>query len=144
MRLAAAALVAAAVVARRPHALHHGAPADTPGVLLEQFPTTAFAPQSAKQSTVVARVNATGLPGLSTARFVGFLMDLNTESANFTVVSDGTVRLWVDDNLFVDGVQSASMPGGSGVQLQAFPGIMAYPFLEGVPGAVVAGPHPAG
>lgn len=66
------------------------------------FPNTAFGPASAASSTVVPVPSAVGFPAFSSARFEGSVSVPRAQLVNFTIRTDGSVRLWVDDHLILD------------------------------------------
>jgi len=92
---------------------------------------TAFGPAAAAVLTTVACVNATGTAAASgnytSVAVVGNIISPITDLMVFTVVTDGAVRLWVDDNLLVDNsTVDVAPPRG----LVAIAGV---PFTAGVP-----------
>lgn len=69
----------------------------------EFWPSTAFAPPTAAVTSLTATVNFTGFAvDYSTYRFTGTINNVNTELVTFSAVTDGGVRLWIDDHLVID------------------------------------------
>jgi hypothetical protein len=69
------------------------------------FPGVSFAPLSASQSTITptVSVDSLNLADYSSVRFTGTLTYAVTDLAlNFSAVSEGGVRLWIDDFLIID------------------------------------------
>lgn len=92
---------------------------------------TALGPAAAAVLTTVACVNATGTAAASgnytSVAVVGNIISPITDLMVFTVVTDGAVRLWMDDNLLVDNsTVDVAPPRG----LVAIAGV---PFTAGVP-----------
>jgi hypothetical protein len=68
------------------------------------FPGVSFAPLSASQSTITptVSVDSLNLADYSSVRFTGTLTYAVTDLAlNFSAVSEGGVRLWIDDFLII-------------------------------------------
>ena len=82
--------------------------------LLQQiWPSTAFAPQaaaSASRTPAIAFANAAGFPALCSARFSGTIVAATAQLFNFSIVSEGGVRLWVNDFLVIDAAGNRTGP----------------------------------
>jgi hypothetical protein len=64
----------------------------------------AFAPQAFAATTTIPSLNVSSdFPSLCSARFSGTISDASTELVNFTIYTDGGVRLWINEFLVVDG-----------------------------------------
>jgi hypothetical protein len=75
-------------------------------LIQQTWNSLAFAPQAEASSTQIPALNfssASNFPALCSVRFSGTITDSSTELVNFTVFSEGGVRLWVNDWLVVDG-----------------------------------------
>ena len=107
------------------------------GLTQDLWPSTAFAPQSAAVTSQIASLNFTGgtavFPPLCSVRFTGTLVDAAaTELLSFSILSDGGVRLWIDEWLVVDaGGNRSAAPGGGGAQNHT--GFLSVPFSRGSP-----------
>jgi len=101
--------------------------------LIQQvWPSSGFSPLSAAITTEISALsitNSTDFPALCSVRFTGTIVDVSAaELLNFSVVSDGGVRLWVDDYLVVDfgGNRTTGSP-------QRFLSFLEVPFSLGEP-----------
>jgi hypothetical protein len=106
------------------------------GQLIQQLWTSsAFAPQSASVTTQVVDVNFTSMstfPSLCSVRFSGTIVDTAaTELVTFSAVSDGGVRLWIDDHLVIDaaGGNKSKSDGSIPVHHDSF---LNVPFTAGI------------
>ena len=101
------------------------------------WPSTAFAPQAAAATTLAAALDFAAAPGaflaLCSARFSGTIVDADaSELLNFSALSDGGVRLWIDEWLVIDAGGNRSSPASP----QRFDGFLNVPFTRGVPRAL--------
>jgi hypothetical protein len=122
-----AALAAAALLL----AVAGSAPRAAAQLLLDTWPNVAFAPAAAATSSTAAAVNLTddaSVPPWSSLRYAGLLTWPTNATLNFTLRTDGGVRLWVDDHLVVDdgGNHTPGAPRLSGP-------FLSMPFTAGVP-----------
>ena len=100
-------------------------------LVAQLWPSVAFAPQAAANTTSVpglATVNTSGVPALCSVRFSGTIVDAAaSELLNFSAVTDGGLRLWIDDHLVIDAAGNYS---GAAREVNSFLGI---PATQGVP-----------
>jgi hypothetical protein len=74
-------------------------------VIQQLWTSVSFAPQNFSETSQIPSINvssSSAFPALCSARFSGTITDAAAELVNFTVFSDGGVRLWVNDWLVVD------------------------------------------
>ena len=100
---------------------------------LQVWPNTAFAPPSAATASLVASVafeaSAPLCADYSSVRLTGTITDAVTELVQFTVNTEGGVRLWIDDHLTVTDGGTHNGDGKPSLR-QAF---LKIPFTAGVP-----------
>ena len=90
---------------------------------------SAFAPQDSAAVTRAPALNfssSLAFPSLCSVRWMGTIASPVDDLFNFTVVTDGGVRLWVDEHLVVDAGGNRSAAGPAHSFLNA-------PFFRGVP-----------
>ena len=93
------------------------------------WPSSAFAPLSAAVQSEIPALSlsaSSAFPALCSVRFTGTLVSTASQLLNFSVVSDGGVRLWVDDYLVVD-------YGGNRTVVLPYPSFLQVPFTAGEP-----------
>jgi hypothetical protein len=104
-------------------------------LLQQTWTNTAFAPQAAASSTQVPALDiaaSPAFPALCSVRFSGTIVDAAaTELLAFSVLSDGGVRLWVDEWLVIDAGGNRSAPAPQLTQ-----GFLRVPFTRGSPRAL--------
>ena len=104
----------------------------------EVWPSSAFAPLAAATASLAPGLDFafdnTSFPALCSVRFTGTIVDANaSELLTFSAVSDGGVRLWVDDYLVID---AGGDRGGNSSAPAALPSFLNVPFERGVPRAL--------
>lgn len=76
------------------------------GLNMLVWPNTAYAPPDAATVTQVSVINFTStsnfVPSYTSVRFTGTIMTTVDDLITFTAVTDGGVRLWIDDHLTID------------------------------------------
>lgn len=105
------------------------------GQLIQQVWTSvAFAPQAASVTSQVASPSfssSSSFPALCSARFSGTIVDATaTEMMTFSVVTDGGVRMWIDEHLVIDAAGNYSHEE---THTKPIFGLLNVPFLAGVP-----------
>lgn len=72
-------------------------------ILQSLFPNTALAAPANVSTVPNININSTSpLPDYVSVRFDGMITASDGDFANFTVISDGVIRLWVDDHLLIE------------------------------------------
>lgn len=90
---------------------------------------TAFSPPAAANTLVVPGVNVTaanGIADFSSLRFTATLTAATTDLYTFSIVTDGSVLLWVDDHLTIDALM------GEGYNLRTVTAFLNMPLTAGV------------
>ena len=101
-------------------------------LLLTSWQNAALAPASsgAKSTVTCVNISESGGPAFTSMRFEGLLTSPWNSTLNFTMLSEGGVRLWISDHLVIDqGGQHGSKP----VVAQPF---LPIPFLAELPQAI--------
>jgi hypothetical protein len=95
--------------------------------LIQQvWENSAFAPAASAVETLVPSLNVSSLPGtfpaLCTARFSGTISATMAQLFSFSIVSDGSVRLFIDEHLVVDAPPgiNRSAPGAAPQRYASF------------------------
>ena len=97
---------------------------------LQVWPNTAFAPPTAAATLTPSSVTLpAALADHSSLRFTGTIVDSATELVSFECLTEGGVRLWVDDHLVINA------GAGHGAAPAAKAGFLRIPFVAGVPQA---------
>lgn len=97
---------------------------------LQVWPNAAFAPPSSAVTHLPPAVSLpASLPDYSSLRFTGTIVDSATELVAFEVLSEGGVRLWVDDHLVINAGDKHAAAAATRS------GFLRIPFVAGVPQA---------
>jgi putative isomerase len=108
-------------------------PARSQMISVTSWPNTAYAPPSAGTTTLIPSVNLTGsaaIPDYTTWRFQGTVACTITDLITFSLVTDGGVRLWIDDHLVLDDGNAANTTAPSPRTSVAE---IRIPFTAGIP-----------
>lgn len=110
-----------------------GTPTVSSSLVAKYWNNTAFSPLS--NATITDTLDNLNLTNFATPysswRFLGQLTFPTTDLINFNIVTDGEVRLWINDHLVIDGVQTSS--SSAAAASRTVPSFLDIPFVTGIP-----------